>query len=132
MELKITDCLVTLEGLVTLLDAAAVYPTTDPADYQRMFGGLQFLATKAERQLRELEFTEAFKEEAPALRQQEPAPQMKKIIQPETTTKTPVPAIAAKYPEVVQLLKEGLSVKAIAEKTNLSVSQIYKVKSEVF
>jgi len=130
IERQITDCLATLEGLVTLLDAAAVYPSTDPADYQRMFGGLQILATKAEQQIEEIEFAEVFKE-APALRQQEPAPEVK-TNQVEVITKTPVPTMAKKYPEIVALLKEGLPVKAIAEKTNFSVSQIYKVKSEVF
>lgn len=128
IEQKITDCLATLEGLVTLLDAAAVYPSTDPADYQRMFGGLQILAAKAEQQIEELEFAEVFKE-APALRQQEPAPEVK-TNQVEVSTITPKPSTEI-YQEVVEMLKKQIPAEDIAYKTRVPITQVYKIKGDI-
>lgn len=128
IERQITDCLATLEGLVTLLDAAAVYPSTDPADYQRMFGGLQILAAKAEQQIEELEFAEVFKN-APALRQQEPAPEVK-TNQVEVSTITPKPSTEI-YQEVVEMLKKQIPAEDIAYKTRVPITQVYKIKGDI-
>lgn len=129
LEQKITDCLATLEGLVTLLDAAAVYPSTDPVDYQRMFGGLQILATKAEQQIKELEFAEAFKEEAPAPEATGTSAKVK-TNQVEVSTITPKPSTEI-YREVVDMLKKQIPAEDIAYKTRVPITQVYKIKGDI-
>lgn len=129
VEQKITDCLATLEGLVTLLDAAAVYPSTDPVDYQRMFGGLQILATKAEQQIKELEFAEAFKEAAPAPEATGTSAEIKKD-QVEVSTMTPKPSTEI-YQEVVEMLKKQIPAEDIAYKTRVPITQVYKIKGDI-
>ena len=128
IERKITDCLTTLEGLVTLLDAASVYPSTDPADYQRMFGGLQVLATKAERQLQEIEFAEVFKE-APAPEAIGTSAEIKKD-HIEVSTITPKPSTEI-YQEVVEMLKKQIPAEDIAYKTRVPITQVYKIKGDI-
>lgn len=128
IERKITDCLATLEGLVSLLDAAAVYPSTDPADYQRMFGGLQILATKAERQLQEIELAEVFKA-APAPEATGTSAEIKKD-QVEVSTITPKPSTEI-YQEVVEMLKKQIPAEDIAYKTRVPITQVYKIKGDI-
>ena len=128
IERQITDCLATLEGLVTLLDAAAVYPSTDPADYQRMLGGLQVLATKAERQLQEIEFAEVFKE-APAPEATGTSAEIK-TNQVEVSTITPKPSTEI-YQEVVEMLKKQIPAEDIAYKTRVPITQVYKIKGDI-
>jgi len=128
IERQITDCLATLEGLVTLLDAAAVYPSTDPADYQRMFGGLQILATKAELQIEELEFAEVFKN-APAPEATGTSAEIKKD-HLEVSTITPKPSTEI-YQEVVEMLKKQIPAEDIAYKTRVPITQVYKIKGDI-
>lgn len=128
IEQKIADCLATLEGLVTLLDAAAVYPSTDPADYQRMFGGLQILATKAEQQIEELEFAEMFKN-APAPEATGTSAEIKKD-HIEVSTITPKPSTEI-YQEVVEMLKKQIPAEDIAYKTRVPITQVYKIKGDI-
>jgi len=128
MEQKITDCIITLEGLVTLLDAASVYPSTDPADYQRMFGGLQILATKAEQQIEELEFAEVFKN-APAPEATGTSAEIKKD-HIEVSTITPKPSTEI-YQEVVEMLKKQIPAEDIAYKTRVPITQVYKIKGDI-
>lgn len=128
VEQKITDCLATLEGLVTLLDAASVYPSTDPADYQRMFGGLQILATKAEQQIEELEFAEVFKN-APAPEATGTSAEIKKD-HIEVSTITPKPSTEI-YQEVVEMLKKQIPAEDIAYKTRVPITQVYKIKGDI-
>lgn len=128
IERQITDCLATLEGLVTLLDAAAVYPSTDPADYQRMFGGLQILATKAEQQIEELEFAEMFKN-APAPEATGTSAEIKKD-HIEVSTITPKPSTEI-YQEVVEMLKKQIPAEDIAYKTRVPITQVYKIKGDI-
>jgi DNA invertase Pin-like site-specific DNA recombinase len=128
VEQKITDCLATLEGLVTLLDAAAVYPSTDPADYQRMFGGLQILAAKAEQQIEELEFAEMFKN-APAPEATGTSAEIKKD-HIEVSTITPKPSTEI-YQEVVEMLKKQIPAEDIAYKTRVLITQVYKIKGDI-
>lgn len=125
---KMADCLATLEGLVTLLDAAAVYPSTDPADYQRMFGGLQILATKAEQQIEELEFAEMFKN-APAPEATGTSAEIKKD-HIEVSTITPKPSTEI-YQEVVEMLKKQIPAEDIAYKTRVPITQVYKIKGDI-
>jgi DNA invertase Pin-like site-specific DNA recombinase len=128
VEQKITDCLATLEGLVTLLDAAAVYPSTDPADYQRMFGGLQILATKAEQQIEEIEFAGVFKN-APAPEATGISAEVK-TNQLEVSTITPKPSTEI-YQEVVEMLKKQIPAEDIAYKTRVPITQVYKIKGDI-
>lgn len=128
MELKITECLITLEGLVTLLDAAAVYPATDPVAYQRMFGGLQILATKAERQLQEIEVTEAFKE-APAPEATGTSAKVK-TNQVEVSTKAPVVSTET-YNEIAAMCRKKIPLEDIAYKTKVPYHEVYRIRNEV-
>lgn len=128
IERQITDCLATLEGLVTLLDAASVYPSTDPADYQRMFGGLQILAAKAEQQIEELEFAEVFKN-APAPEATGTSAEIKKD-HIEVSTITPKPSTEI-YQEVVEMLKKQIPAEDIAYKTRVPITQVYKIKGDI-
>jgi DNA invertase Pin-like site-specific DNA recombinase len=128
IERQITDCLATLEGLVTLLDAASVYPSTDPADYQRMFGGLQILATKAEQQIEEIEFAEVFKN-APAPEATGTSAEIKKD-HIEVSTITPKPSTEI-YQEVVEMLKKQIPAEDIAYKTRVPITQVYKIKGDI-
>lgn len=128
IEQKMADCLATLEGLVTLLDAAAVYPSTDPVDYQRMFGGLQLLATQAEHQLQGIEFAEVFKA-APAPEATGTSAEIKKD-QVEVSTITPKPSTEI-YQEVVEMLKKQIPAEDIAYKTRVPITQVYKIKGDI-
>jgi DNA invertase Pin-like site-specific DNA recombinase len=128
IERQITDCLATLEGLVTLLDAASVYPSTDPTDYQRMFGGLQILAAKAEQQIEELEFAEVFKN-APAPEATGTSAEVK-TNQVEVSTITPKPSTEI-YQEVVEMLKKQIPAEDIAYKTRVPITQVYKIKGDI-
>ena len=132
---KVSDVDVSIRGIERLLEAAACFPTTDASALLDMLGGIQKLARTAGDEIDEvfnyIMFMDETKEAPETAATETDAKE--NINQVEDTTE---PAKAQtnysdKKIAIVSMLKDGKSVREIAEQVGASAAYIYKIKSEV-
>lgn len=133
---KVTEVDVSIRAIQRLLEAVAIFPTTDAAAIGDMIGGLQKLARTAGDELNEVYDYIMFepveeKKEAPESAATETSAS-KKLTQVEDTTKQAEEQTHGdKKIAIISMLKDGKSVKEVAEQVGASAAYIYKIKSEV-
>lgn len=123
-----------IRGISRLLEAASVFPSTDVSALSDMLYSIHKLAEFTNDKLNEvfnyIMFMDETKE-APEPAATETSAS-KKLTQVEDTTKqTEEQMHGDKNIAIVSMLKDGKSVREIAEQVGASTTYIYKIKSEV-
>ena len=123
-----------IRGISRLLEAASVFPSTDVSALSDMLYSIHKLAEFTNDKLNEvfnyIMFMDETKE-APEPAATETSAS-KKLTQVEDTTKTAEEQTHGdKKIAIVSMLKDGKSVREIAEQVGASTTYIYKIKSEV-
>lgn len=127
---------ITLDCISKLIQSATFYPSRNWDDLYRRTERLRDLLIIAYNEAEEMEvyaLTEETKENVPV-----PAPTETSTETKENKTQikhTPKKKTSSSNPDlkmvVAGMLKDGMSVKAISEKTGTNISRIYKIKNEV-
>jgi len=127
---------ITLDCISKLIQSATFYPSRNWDDLYRRTERLRDLLLIAYDEAEEMEvyaLTEETKENVPV-----PAPTETSTVSKENKTHVkhiPKKKTSSSNPDlkmvVAGMLKDGMSVKAISEKTSANISRIYKIKNEV-
>lgn len=140
MNINILDLTVrhklTLDCISKLIQSATFYPSRNWDDLYRRTERLRDLLIIAYDEAEEMEVYALNESESPKENAPEPAATGTSAKKKEIHVKhTPKKKTSSSNPDlkmvVAGMLKDGMSVKAISEKTGANISRIYKIKNEV-